>query len=100
MKPAPADIAYARDAFRALLQIRASSTLFLMRTAADVEQRLRFFNTGSTQVPTVLAAHLDGNGYAGARFKGITYLINVDKVAHTVTDAQSRGKRRLQPRHP
>jgi pullulanase/glycogen debranching enzyme len=98
LKPAPADIAYARDAFRALLQIRASSTLFRMRTAADVEQRLRFFNTGSTQQPTVLAAHLDGSGYEGARFKGITYLINVDKVAHTVADDKTRGKRlRLHP---
>jgi pullulanase len=98
LKPAPGDIAYARDAFRALLQIRASSTLFRMRTAADVEQRLRFFNTGSTQEPTVLAAHLDGRGYPGARFKGITYLINVDKVAHTVTDTAARGKRlRLHP---
>ncbi|MDQ2822365.1 MAG: DUF3372 domain-containing protein [Pseudomonadota bacterium] len=98
LKPAPADIAYARDAFRALLQIRASSTLFRMRTAADVVQRLRFFNTGSQQVPTVLAAHLDGQGYAGANFKGITYLINVDKVAHTVTDEKARGTRmRLHP---
>jgi pullulanase len=98
LKPAPADIAYARDAFRALLQIRASSTLFRLRTAADVQQRLRFFNTGSTQQPTVLAAHLDGRGYPGARFKGITYLVNVDKVAHTVQDAPARGKR-LRP-HP
>jgi len=98
LKPSPADIAYARDAFRALLQIRASSTLFRMRTAADVTQRLRFFNTGSTQTPTMLAAHLDGRGYAGARFKGITYLVNVDKVAHTVQDAGARGKRlRLHP---
>ena len=93
LKPAPADIAYARDALRALLQIRASSTLFRMRSAADVEQRLRFFNTGSRQEPTVLAAHLDGRGYAGARYQGVTYLINVDKVAHTVADALARGKR-------
>ena len=92
LKPAPADIAYARDAFRALLQIRASSTLFRMRTARDVKQRLRFFNTGSTQQPTVLAAHLDGRDYAGAGFQGVTYLINVDKVAHTVADADARGK--------
>lgn len=98
LKPAPADIAYVRDAFRALLQIRASSTLFRMRSAADVEQRLRFFNTGSAQVPTVLAAHLDGRGYAGAGFKGLTYLINVDKVPHTVMDEKARGQRmRLHP---
>lgn len=98
LKPAPGDIAYARDAFRALLQIRASSTLFRLRSAADVQQRLRFFNTGAQQQATVLAAHLDGRGYAGARFAGITYLINVDKVAHTVVDAGARGKK-LRP-HP
>ena len=92
LKPAPADIAWARDAFRALLHIRASSTLFRMRTAADIHQRLRFFNTGSQQEPTVLAAHLDGRGYPGARYAGITYLINVDKVAHTVVDTTARGK--------
>jgi pullulanase/glycogen debranching enzyme len=98
LKPAPADIAFVRDAFRALLSIRASSTLFRMRSAADIEKRLRFFNTGSTQQPTVLAAHLDGRGYAGAGFAGITYLINVDKVAHTVTDTAARNTR-LRP-HP
>lgn len=48
----------------------------------------------------MLAAHLDGRGYAGARFKGISYLINVDKVAHVVVDPLARGKRmRLHPVH-
>jgi hypothetical protein len=71
-----------------------------MHSAEDVVQRLRFFNVGSQQEPTVLAAHLDGRGYAGAGFTGITYLINVDKVAHVVTDPQARGKRlRLHPVH-
>jgi pullulanase len=97
-KPAPADIAFARDAFRDLLAIRASSTLFRMPTALDIKRRLRFFNTGSTQTPTVAAAHLDGEGYPGANFKGISYFINVDKVGHTVTDAQAAGKAlRLHP---
>jgi pullulanase/glycogen debranching enzyme len=93
IKPAPADIAFARDAFRDLLAIRASSTLFRLPTAVDVKQRLRFFNTGSSQVPTVAAAHLDGRGLAGANFAGITYFINVDKVGHTVTDPEAIGKR-------
>jgi pullulanase/glycogen debranching enzyme len=93
IKPAPADIAFARDAFRDLLAIRASSTLFRLPTAAAIRQRLRFFNTGGTQIPTVVAAHLDGRGLAGAGFAGITYFINVDKAGHTVTDPQSIGKR-------
>jgi pullulanase len=100
LKPAPADIAFARDAFRDLLRIRASSTLFRMRTAADVRRRLRFFNVGSRQEPTVIAAHLDGRGYPGARFGAISYFINVDKVAHVIVDTQANGKRMtLHPVH-
>jgi pullulanase/glycogen debranching enzyme len=97
-KPAPMDIAFARDAFRDLLAIRASSALFRLPTAADIKRRLRFFNTGSTQNPTVVAAHLDGEGYPGAGFKGISYFINVDKIGHTVVDPQAAGKAmRLHP---
>ncbi|MES2162408.1 MAG: alpha-1,6-glucosidase domain-containing protein [Pseudomonadota bacterium] len=100
IKPSPKDIAYARDAFRDLLAIRASSTLFRLRTAADIKQRLRFHNTGSGQVPTVIVAHLDGAGYAGANFKSITYLINVDKVAQRVTvDAEKNRHYQLHPVH-
>jgi pullulanase len=100
LKPAPADIAFARDAFRDLLAIRASSTLFRLRTAADIGRRLRFHNTGPGQEPTVIAAHLDGQGYPGAAFKGISYFINVDKVAHSITIDVEKGKRyRLHPAH-
>jgi pullulanase-type alpha-1,6-glucosidase len=91
-KPAPADIAFARDAFRDLLAVRASSTLFRLPSALEIKRRLRFFNTGSSQTPTVVAAHLDGEGYPGAGFKGISYFINVDKVGHTVVDPQAAGK--------
>ena len=100
IKPSPKDIAYARDAFRDLLAIRASSTLFRLRTAADIRQRLRFRNTGGDQVPTVIVAHLDGSGYAGANFKSITYLINVDKVAQRVSVDEEKNRRyRLHPVH-
>ncbi|MGJ7914472.1 alpha-1,6-glucosidase domain-containing protein [Massilia sp. LXY-6] len=91
-KPTPMDIAFARDAFRDLLAIRASSTLFRLPTALEIKRRLRFFNTGSSQNPTVAAAHLDGEAYPGAGFKGISYFINVDKVGHTVVEPQAAGK--------
>jgi pullulanase len=100
LRPQPADIAFARDAFRDLLAIRASSTLFRLRTADEVARRLRFFNVGPQQEPTVIAAHLDGRGHAGAGFAGIRYFINVDKVAHVVPDEAARGKKlRLHPVH-
>jgi pullulanase/glycogen debranching enzyme len=98
--PTPADIAFTRDAFRDLLAIRAGSTLFRMRSAEDVKRRLRFFNVGPRQEPTVIAAHLDGRDYAGAGFAGLRYFINVDKAAHVVVDPQAVGKRlRLHPVH-
>ncbi|QOY93756.1 DUF3372 domain-containing protein [Massilia sp. UMI-21] len=100
IKPAPADIAFARDAFRDLLAIRASTTLLRLRSTEDIVNRLRFFNTGPQQQATVLAAWIDGKGYPGAKFAGISYLVNVDKVAHTVSDAGMRGKRlTLHPVH-
>jgi pullulanase len=100
LKPTPSDIAFARDSFRDLLRIRASSTLFRLRSADDVVQRLRFYNTGPAQVATVIAAHLDGSGYEGAGFKSLTYFINVDKKENTVTIAQEAGKPyRLHPVH-
>jgi pullulanase/glycogen debranching enzyme len=100
IKPQPADIAFARDAFRDLLKIRASSTLFRLRSTEDIVQRLRFFNTGPDQVPTVLAARIDGTGYEGAGFAGVTYLVNVDKVERRVTAAQLKGRAlRLHPVH-
>jgi pullulanase-type alpha-1,6-glucosidase len=92
IKPAPGDIAWARDTFRDLLKIRASTTLLRLRTAEDIKTRLRFFNTGSAQVPTVVAARIDGSGYAGAGFKELVYLINTDKVPQTVSDASLAGK--------
>ncbi|GAB3251377.1 alpha-1,6-glucosidase domain-containing protein [Chitinimonas naiadis] len=92
IKPGGSEIAYARDAFRDLLAIRKSSTLFRLRAASDVKQRLVFYNTGSAQVASVIAGHLDGQGYGGAGFSDVLYFVNVDKVDQTITIAAEAGK--------
>jgi len=100
LQPAPADIAFARDAFRDLLKIRTSSTLLRLPTAADIHQRLRFFNVGPTQNPAVIAAHLNGKGLAGANFDEMVLLVNVDTRSHTVADRTLQGKAyQLHPVH-
>jgi len=93
IKPTQHEIEWTAAATRELLAIRASSSLFRMKTAADIQQRLRFFNVGPSQVPTVIAAELDGTHYEGANFKKIIYLINVDKIAHAVADPRFVGGR-------
>jgi pullulanase len=99
IKPAPSDIRLARDGFRDLMEIRASSPLFRLRTAEEIKQRLVFYNTGSRQEPTVIAGHLDGRGVPRAD-DDLLYLVNVDKVEHTLTISEERGKAyRLHPVH-
>ena len=93
LRPSPAQIAWTRSAFEDLLRIRSSSTLFRMRNAAEVTERLRFLNTGPQQVPEVIAAHLEGRGYPGAGFAEILYFVNVDLVPHTLEFASERHKR-------
>jgi pullulanase len=99
IKPTATEIRWARDEFRDLLKIRASSRLFRLRTADEIKQRLRFYNTGSQQEPTVVVGHLDGQGYDGT-FKDVLYFVNVDKVAHTLTlDAEKNKAYVLHPVH-
>ena len=93
LKPSPADIEWTRAAFLDLMRIRSSSTLFRLRTATDVHERLRFLNTGPGQVPTVIAAHLRGDGYPGAGFREILYLVNVDPAPRSLAFDSERGKR-------
>ncbi len=92
LRPTSADIAWARDVFRDLLSIRARSTLFRLRTAADIQQRLTFPNSGPAQNPVVLVGHIDGRDYPGAAFQELLYFINVGKVAQAITLADQVGK--------
>ncbi|MET3117012.1 pullulanase [Undibacterium sp. GrIS 1.8] len=92
IKPDPQNIAMARDMFRDLLRIRASSSLFRLRTAADIRQRLHFYNTGSGQNPAVIAAHIDGVGYPDSGFKSLMYFINVSKESQQLVIAEQAGK--------
>jgi pullulanase len=88
----PDEIAFARDAFRDLLRIRASTTLLRLPTAAQINQRLRFHNTGPDQNPVLIAAELDGTGLPGAGFARLMVLINVDKQAHTLAVPGTQGQ--------
>ena len=93
IKPTATQIAWTRDQFRDLLRIRKSTSLLHMSSAADIKARLKFWNTGSAQVPTVIVGDLDGSGgYAGANFAEVTYFVNVDKQAHQMVIPALAGK--------
>jgi pullulanase len=92
IRPSTEHIRWMRDAFLDLLRIRASSSLLRLRTAEDIRQRLRLLNTGPGQVGTVVAGHLDGEGYPGAGFRELVYFINVDVQPHSLNLPQLAGR--------
>jgi pullulanase-type alpha-1,6-glucosidase len=64
LKPIRDDILRARTHLREVLAIRKSSRLFRLRTAEDVQERLRFYNTGPSQVPGLIAFGLTDDEHA------------------------------------
>lgn len=95
IKPSMANILSARNSFLDLLAIRKSSTLFRLRTGQDVKERLQFYNVGPSQTPGVIIMRIDGQSpsmYAGANYKSIVVLFNVDKVAKNITVGALNGK--------
>ena len=92
IKPDSAAIVSARDYFAELLEIRKDSSLFRLRSAQDVIERVKFHNTGPQQVAGVIAMSIDGRGYKHAQYKNVAVFFNVDKVAREVTVADLRGR--------
>jgi pullulanase len=96
IKPDTQAIVTARDYMNDMLAIRQDTSLFRLRTAKDVSERLRFHNTGPNQAPGVIAMSIDGQHpqrYDGAKYKSVVALFNVDKVAKTVLLPELRGRK-------
>ena len=79
--------------FREVLAIRQSSGLFRLRTAAEIEERLRFFNTGPDQVPALIVMALaDEAGEVDRRFERIVVLLNADVRSHAYAVPHLAGR--------
>jgi pullulanase len=85
LKPAQADILRAVEHMREMMRVRASSPLFHLQTAADVQQRLSFLNTGANQTPGMIVMRLNdtvGQNLDG-RYAQIVVLFNAGDEAQT-----------------
>ena len=58
LRPAPSDIERNVDVTREWLAVRESTPLFHLETAADVQDRVSFLNTGSAQIPGLIAMQI------------------------------------------
>jgi pullulanase-type alpha-1,6-glucosidase len=77
LRPAPEHIRAALAHFEELLRIRASSALFRLRSAAEVERRLAFHNTGPGQLPGLVVMSLAGDA------ESIVVLFNATPAAQS-----------------
>ncbi len=92
IKPTATEIGWTNRAFQDLLRIRASSVLFRLPSADQINSRLTFHNVGAGQIPTVLVGHLNGEGLQAAGFNALIYLINVDKTPQSIRIGEMVGK--------
>ncbi|NHZ40727.1 alpha-1,6-glucosidase domain-containing protein [Massilia aquatica] len=93
IKPDPAAIVSARDYFIDLLAMRKDTSLFRLRSANDVRERLRFHNTGPQQIAGLIAMSIDGKRYPGAKYGSVVTFFNVDKVAKTIAIGELKGRK-------
>jgi pullulanase/glycogen debranching enzyme len=108
LKAGSADIVAMRTRIEELLRIRASSRLFALGSAAAVQQRLSFANTGPTQIPGVVAMRLSDEVGADvdAAYESIVVVFNgtVEKqqvaVAGTSGDAMKLHPVQASPHRP
>jgi hypothetical protein len=94
IKPDTKAILSAKTAFEELLAIRSDSSLFRLRTAQDVQDRLSFHNTGPDQLPGLVVMRIDGmhpSRYPDARYRSVVVLFNVDKEAKTIAIPELKG---------
>jgi pullulanase-type alpha-1,6-glucosidase len=89
--PRPADIAWARDVFRDLLKIRASTPLLRLSSAAEVQQRVSFPGSGPGQNPVLVATRIEGRGLAG--YRAVLTLINVAPTAQVLELPEEAAQR-------
>ncbi|MEO6278002.1 alpha-1,6-glucosidase domain-containing protein, partial [Roseateles sp.] len=94
--PGPAEIVWARDVFRDLLKIRASTPLLRLPSAAEITKRVSFPGSGAGQNPVLVATRIDGAGRPG--FKAVMTLINVAPTSQTLKlPAEAGAAWRLHP---
>ncbi len=80
----PGDIAFARQSLADWLAVRASSSVFRLRSAEAVRQRLRFLAAGAQDDPGLIAIAFDGRGLPGAGWRHVLAVFNTRTEAATL----------------
>jgi pullulanase-type alpha-1,6-glucosidase len=92
--PGPSDIEFSTALYQELLQMRYSSLLFRLRTAAEIQERVAFANTGPNQLPGLIVMSLydlvEPDLDRGQEL--IVVLINANDAAQSIAIPDLAGK--------
>jgi pullulanase-type alpha-1,6-glucosidase len=92
LKPSHTEIFFAAAHFQEMLKIRKSSPLFRLRTADQILQRVKFYNTGPCQTPSMLVMCISNPDLdLDPQFAMIAVFINASKASITFCEASLRG---------
>jgi hypothetical protein len=98
LKPGRVEISFAVAIFREYLQIRKSSPLFRLRTAAAVQRSVSFLNTGPGQIPGLIVLQLTDADNIDPVYKRILVFFNAGpQLVRFVDDACLDLKFELHP---
>ena len=89
LMPVQADIMHSADMYQEWLAIRASSPLFRLETAVEVQARLSYENVGPSQIPGLIVMNLsdvaDGVADIDPHYDQIVVLFNANDEAQTIS---------------
>jgi pullulanase-type alpha-1,6-glucosidase len=93
LNPEPADIQLSAALFQELLKIRASSELFHLETANEIQDRVSYHNTGPNQLPGLIVMSLSDLSTTDLDplYEFIVVLVNANDEAQSFTDANLAG---------
>ncbi len=95
LDPAPRDVLMSRRQSEELLRIRNSTPLFHLGTAAEIQSKVLFANTGPDQTPGVIVMAIDDTRGARVdeRWSGLVVVFNAGPKATEQTLAEAKGER-------
>ena len=94
LDPGPADIAQALAHFKETLKIRQTTRLLRLRTAAEIEEMLRFHNTGPDQIPGLIVFSVtDAGAKADHDLARVVVLLNARPEAVTFRIPELAGEK-------
>lgn len=91
--PGPDDIMNSVLHFREMLQIRKSVALFRLQTSAQIQEQVRFYNTGPDQLPGVIVMQIieGSGGDVDPNYDMVVVVFNATGEDLTYTEAQLSG---------